>query len=951
MEDEEEGSQYDYEENGSQYGSSDNEDFEDEAPDAPGEPSSSGSSSSSNSPHPSPSPPSSPSLSASPGPAVSSGSSSDTSRSSTPADHLASLAARNARLRVEKALRQDIHIKPFPFDTAGAPLDERDPAAHAVYGANVHGSEQNPYAPFTSEMDWKLAEWAKKHNIGSNAFTELLSIDRFVDSLGLSYRNTRELNAIIDKDIPAFRPRFECREVTLEDEGVTVELYLRDIMQCIRALYGDPKFAPHLIVKPEQHFLDEDQTDHVWHDMHTGDWWWMMQMILEDRSPGATILPLILSSDKTEIALFRGKTAYPLYMTLGNIPKDIRRKPSQKAYVLLGYLPTSNLEEINIKAKRRRVAANIFHLSLREILAPTKIPASNGEVMASGDGVCRRNHPILAAYACDYLDQVVVTGALYGDCPICDTPHNHLGDPDYHAELRNLEHIQHILAIADEVPRRYLQACRDARIKPIYQPFWADLPGADIFLSITPDTLHQLYQGILKHLLAWVKSAYSQVEIDARCQRLPPNHHIRSFLKGITSLTKLTGQEHADIARILLGLIIDLPLPNNLSPIRLVKATRALLDFIYLAQYPIHNSATLDAMEEAMNHFDNHKSIFIDLNIRKDWNLPKLHVVARHYRLLIERFGTTDNFNTQFFERLHIEVAKDAADATNWKDEFPQMTLWLERNEKISRHANYIQWRQAGCPPLSTTNPLPLPLPPLKMTKHPSLKAVAISHLEQEYHAAGFKEALCYFILHFNNPGSNNATLRREARNFLLPFTHLPVYHRAKFWRPDFPHFQNTMEAYDVLHVRPKRKNYRNDILPPRFDTALVNIGDGNIVGIEGYRVAQVKVIFSIPKGALPLLFNQEHRPPLYLAYVEWFTPFGEQPEEVHGLYKVSHAVRDGKRLSAVIPLVNIHRSVHLIPQFGPQVNREWTSSNVLEVCTKFYVNCFTDRHTYGTLL
>ncbi|KAI0070136.1 hypothetical protein K474DRAFT_1568799, partial [Panus rudis PR-1116 ss-1] len=52
------------------------------------------------------------------------------------------------------------------------------------------------------------------------------------------------------------------------------------------------------------------------------------------------------------------------------------------------------------------------------------------------------------------------------------------------------------------------------------------------------------------------------------------------------------------------------------------------------------------------------------------------------------------------------------------------------------------------------------------------------------------------------------------------------------------------------------------------------------------------------------------------LAYVEWFTPFRD-PDEVHGLYRVSHAVREGKRLTAVIPLVNIHRSVHLIPQFG----------------------------------
>ncbi|KAJ7468866.1 hypothetical protein B0H11DRAFT_1636670, partial [Mycena galericulata] len=52
-------------------------------------------------------------------------------------------------------------------------------------------------------------------------------------------------------------------------------------------------------------------------------------------------------------------------------------------------------------------------------------------------------------------------------------------------------------------------------------PFWEDLPFVDIFLSITPDVLHQLYQGVIKHVFSWVKEAFGPVEIDARCRRLP----------------------------------------------------------------------------------------------------------------------------------------------------------------------------------------------------------------------------------------------------------------------------------------------------------------------------------------------------------------------------------------------------------------------------------------------
>ena len=43
---------------------------------------------------------------------------------------------------------------------------------------------------------------------------------------------------------------------------------------------------------------------------------------------GVTIAPVILSSDKTQLSRFSGdKQAWPVYLTLGNIPKELRRKP------------------------------------------------------------------------------------------------------------------------------------------------------------------------------------------------------------------------------------------------------------------------------------------------------------------------------------------------------------------------------------------------------------------------------------------------------------------------------------------------------------------------------------------------------------------------------------------------------------------------------------------------
>ena len=82
------------------------------------------------------------------------------------------------------------------------------------------------------------------------------------------------------------------------------------------------------------------------------------QEVLEKEKPGVTILPIIISTDKTQLTTFRNKSAYPLYLTIGNIPKEIRQKPSNHAYILLAYLLTTRLENVSNKASRRHQLAN-----------------------------------------------------------------------------------------------------------------------------------------------------------------------------------------------------------------------------------------------------------------------------------------------------------------------------------------------------------------------------------------------------------------------------------------------------------------------------------------------------------------------------------------------------------------------------------------------------------------
>ncbi|KAJ7843847.1 hypothetical protein B0H13DRAFT_1584919, partial [Mycena leptocephala] len=126
--------------------------------------------------------------------------------------------------------------------------------------------------------------------------------------------------------------------------------------------------------------------------------------------------------------------------------------------------------------------------------------------------------------------------------------------------------------------------------------------------------------------------------------RLPPNHNICLFMKGISNLNRVTGREHDQISRFLLGIIIniDVKFPSGLSVVRLVQAVCGILDFVYATQYPMHTTQTLINLEDSQTRFHQNKSIFVDLGTREHFNLPKLHS-CEHYSQNIMRFATSDN--------------------------------------------------------------------------------------------------------------------------------------------------------------------------------------------------------------------------------------------------------------------------------------------------------------------
>jgi hypothetical protein len=120
------------------------------------------------------------------------------------------------------------------------------------------------------------------------------------------------------------------------------------------------------------------------------------------------------------------------------------------------------------------------------------------------------------------------------------------------------------------------------------------------------------------------------------------------------------------------------------------------------------------------------------------------------------------------------------------------------------------------------------------MTKGPSCKAVQLTDIMNAYSAPFFKDALARFVVSHFNPTLTRAQVQVQASHIHMPMRTLPVYHKAKFWLGDLTQHRMMSDETDVVHAVPARVNKYNNPIPARFDTVLVNNGQGEYLGVDG---------------------------------------------------------------------------------------------------------------------
>jgi hypothetical protein len=411
---------------------------------------------------------------------------------------------------------------------------------------------------------------------------------------------------------------------------------------------------------------------------------------------GGTIASVSIFTDETHLTNFAGgKKAHPVYATINNIEKSFRRKISSGCHVLIGYLPVPKYQ-VFCKVSRKPACQQFFHDCMREIVRPLEKAGKDGVEMTCADGFVRSVFPILACYIADAPEQARVTCTKENQCPKCPVAANERGKqlfPDHTGRipLREVCRTRTVLGIVNATgvrtntfKREGLRECR---------PFWADLPHTNIFMAITPDILHQLHNGVIgEHLIPWLQEIIEDLDEDAldnRFQAQSPFPGLRRFRDGISAILQWTGNKRREMEKILISCLIGLV--DN----QVISATSALLELTYLMRYQSHNDDSLNTMQAAIDCFHANKEVFMELGIREDFNFQKMHAI-QHFIDSIRLFGSADGYSTEISEWLHIDLAKNAYQATNQRNHTAQMAAWLHRREKVAYFAAYLRWCNAN---------------------------------------------------------------------------------------------------------------------------------------------------------------------------------------------------------------------------------------------------------------
>ncbi|KAG2060462.1 hypothetical protein BDR06DRAFT_979331 [Suillus hirtellus] len=651
-------------------------------------------------------------------------------------------------------------------------------------------------------------------------------------------------------------------------------------------ILSNPDFEGEFDYTPLQEY-DTSNGAYRFQDFMSGDWCWKQaDLIAKDPNTiGSMFVPIILGSDKTMVSVATGHNQYwPVYMSIGNIRNNVQRA-HHNSVVLLGFLaiPTTDKESAK-DAHFRKFCHQLLHSSLAKMLESLKPGMTTPKVVCSPDGHFQCAVYGLGPYIADDPEQALLACIIQNWCPKCTALADGLDNGTYGQHSCN-----HTKVLVEEF-----------ELGVLWDEYGlvGDIVVSDIHKLLSPDILHQLIKGAFKdHIYSENEVNKILDDIDRRIALAPSFAGLRRFPEG-RGFKQWTGDDSKALMK------VYIPAIEGHIPPEMVLTLQALIDFVYIARCNIIDSNSLNALDDALEHFHRYREIFETSGVRPNgFNLPRQHLLI-HYHKLIRSFGAPNGLCSSITESKHIKAVKEPWRRSSRFEALNQMLLTNQCLDKLV--ASRIDFASHGM------------LRGTSKRIYTDLLADEIGEPELTTHIQRF---LCDQLHHSDSNLNSEASKSGTGSSSALP----KLYEKMTLYTSAIATFFTPSDVSGISGMRYERihamDTWRNG--PGQCDC---------VFGMCGFNIAQVRLFFSFKR-------NGVHYP---CAFVHWF-------QHNTGMWVVEpETCKDGTQFASVIHLDCIFRAAHLMPVFGHEFVPTYLSyTPTLDAFRTYYVNKYIDHQAF----
>ncbi|KAH7902989.1 hypothetical protein BJ138DRAFT_1198890 [Hygrophoropsis aurantiaca] len=671
---------------------------------------------------------------------------------------------------------------------------------------------------------------------------------------------------------------------------------------------------------------------------------------------------------------------HPLFISIGNIASHIRMAATSHAWRCVAFMPIPKFE---VHSEYQTILqTRVWHKCADIVFANLKRAAVHGAIMTDPHGSIRNCYTPLAAWTADLPEQLMISCTAKNASPVTEATHKQFGDAHHYpprtAEL-TIQRIHHVGQQTDVWNLdRFQKLAKTMHLSGVSQPFWRDWEYAEPSIFLVPEVLHTCHKFFFDHVLKWCKEVVGK-ELDSRFKAHHKRISVRHFANGVSHVKQMTGRDHRDIQRTIVPMIAGLVPPDFL------RAIRAIIDFIYQSQSPVHTDASIERMESSLREFHTHKDAILRAHGRKtstgvkdDFFIPKLELL-HSFANAVRNNGAIIQYTADVSERLLITHCKHPFERTSKNKDFTtQVTRILDREESMRRFDIYTLLRSSNVALVNAINDEELAV----TSANPALAWVSRILPEEQRQIQGPRPCRNYFtggVLSANAQTALHVTVRSDdmvysvvdiGTKYHLPDFALQYQRFILAYHHDFQYFLGAFDRFAIWHkfrvqllstFRPsmilpsqvvQAKPPSPDIPLGCCDAVLISPGDD-----APAFVAQVRAVFQprLPprsKANVPPFLEQP------LLYVQPFhiTCTPEQDPELAMWVIERNIIQSSNpdqhtREGTIVPLQWVSHAVELVPAFGSQaVPSNVGSLNSQEIYNTFFLNHFADKETYNAV-